>query len=283
MIKELSVDTFNDLFSMGLYIKMKLPKGESLLELVTEKFAIKMYCPYCNDFSIFKFSKCNIDEVDKDKALRLKISNAKAMAGSTGMSEFNDCTKSLLKHLVLECACDTTHNLRYYFVTEDDLIIKVGQYPSIAEIQFPQLNKYNNLLKEYSSEFKRSLGLFSHGIGIGSFIYLRRIFEFVIENVHNQVKTKEGWNEEEYKNLHLEDKIKACEKFYPVFPEALNKYKMQIYGILSKAVHCLEEEECLKLYPAVQYVIERILDNEIEKKQKVFKLKEALDKLPPVK
>ena len=280
-MEELNKDNFNKfVFESGLYSKMTIPQDDRLIMIIDDKYSVRSYCPFCKDISIFRFSR-------RDRAIASPLrTNALNSLGSMNSTIINNNydTKNLFKNLVFECASDDSHTLSFNFSFDENIIIKVGQYPSIADIQFPQLKKYDNLLKSFSQEFKKSLGLFSHGIGIGSFIYLRRIFEFVIEKVHIQVKTEAGWDEESYKTLkHLEDKIKACEVFFPVFPKELDQHKMQIYSVLSKAVHSLSEEECLELYPTVQYLIERILDFEIQKKEQDLKLQEVLTKVSEVK
>ena len=55
---------------------------------------------------------------------------------------------------------------------------KIGQYPSVADLSFPELKDYRKVMsKDDDKELKRAIGLHASGIGIGSFVYLRRIFE----------------------------------------------------------------------------------------------------------
>ena len=50
-----------------------------------------------------------------------------------------------------------------------------------ADIDLPQASRYSAILgRQYYNELKRSIGLHSHGIGIGSFVYLRRIIEKLV-------------------------------------------------------------------------------------------------------
>lgn len=282
-VKTLDANTFDYfVFQSGLYTNMKLPNDDAVIyHKFKSDYSKRLYCPYCNEFSIFKFSKVNIDRA------ATTIQNYSNFLHSTGsVTHSNNYVITNLgttinfSNLVFDCALNQSHHLYFYFLTQGDNIIKVGQYPSVADMQFPQMSKYNNQLKEFAKEFRTSIGLFSHGVGIGSFVYLRRIFEFIIEAVHNSIKNTSNWDEEEYIKLSkLEQKIEACEKYYPIFPEEIKQYKMQIYGVLSKGIHSLDEEECLRLYPALQYLIENIMDFEIEKRGKELKLKEAIKNL----
>ena len=47
-----------------------------------------------------------------------------------------------------------------------------------------------------------------------------------------------------------------------------------IYNILSKGIHEYEEDECYRLYPALEYVITTVLDIELEKRQRKKKMDE---------
>lgn len=46
--------------------------------------------------------------------------------------------------------------------------------------------------------------------------------------------------------------------------------------MLSKGIHEYEEDECMQLYLSVKFIIERMLDLELEKKQNSVKAKAAI-------
>ena len=71
------------------------------------------------------------------------------------------------------------------------------------------------------------------------------------------------------------------ETHHEIFPTELSQHTGQIYGVLSKGVHELDENECLSLFPTLKYLIERILDKQVEETKKVAKLQEALKLLQP--
>src|SRR5260370_11936217 len=85
-------------------------------------------------------------------------------------------------YLTRELRCTRSgHTYMVQFLKTADAITKIGQYPSIADLQFPFLQKYRRSLGEQYQELTKAVGLFANGIGIGSFVYLRRIFERLIE------------------------------------------------------------------------------------------------------
>ena len=156
-------------------------------------------------------------------------------------------------------------------LTQNELF-KIGQYPSIADISQPELKKYRNVLsKEKYLEFSRGIGLITHGIGVGSFVYLRRIFEDLIEEAHIKLMNSENWDETIYSTLRMADKIGLLSS---ELPEFLVENK-SIYSILSKGIHELTENECLEYFPSVKLGIELILDEKLEKRKKEIKIKLA--------
>ena len=68
---------------------------------------------------------------------------------------------------------------------EKHYIMKVGQYPTIADMHKAQIKQYKSVLSEEEmKEFTRAIGLAANGVGIGSFVYLRRIFEKLIAEAY---------------------------------------------------------------------------------------------------
>jgi len=173
----------------------------------------------------------------------------------------------------LTCGREDEHKIEiFYNVFPDDLaIVKIGQFPSLASLMKGDVNKYRKILGKQFSEYSRAIGLVSHGVGIGSFVYLRRIFENLVEEAH-QLATKDGdWNEDIYIQSRMTEKIKLLKNHLPKFLVENSK----IYGILSKGIHELSEQETLEIFPAVKLGIELILDDKLKIQEKIKKEKEG--------
>lgn len=175
------------------------------------------------------------------------------------------------------CSRNRDHRLLFFLKTEFSLdgniyITKIGQFPSTADITNEDTKKYVKVLgRERSREFNKAIGLVSHGVGIGSFVYLRRIFENLIEEAHNEAQGETDWNEEEYLKARMNEKVGLLKSHLPEF---LVQHK-SLYSILSKGIHELSEEECLDMFPIVRSGIELILDEKIEQLEKAKKTAEA--------
>ena len=63
-----------------------------------------------------------------------------------------------------------------------------------------------------------SLGLFSHGVGIGSFIYLRRIIESLVFDKFNEVSSAIGVSKESFLHSEFKDKIETLKDYLGLTP-----------------------------------------------------------------
>ncbi|MFH7010850.1 hypothetical protein ACHRV5_03205 [Flavobacterium sp. FlaQc-52] len=156
---------------------------------------------------------------------------------------------------------DESHDQIFFFRIKNSELIKVGQTPSIADLENRSIYKYRALDESIYQEFNRAIGLASHGIGVGSFVYLRRIVEKHIVAPKLQTLIEEGTNTaEEIYNADFKKKIEIAKTLLPPFLVENKK----IYSILSKGVHELEEQECRDFFPVLKTSIEIILDERIE-------------------
>lgn len=152
---------------------------------------------------------------------------------------------------------------------------KVGQYPSMADLQMFDIEKYKTVLgRESFRDFRTAIGLYASGVGCGSFVYLRRIFEGIVVEAEAIASKMEGWDAEEYRNRDFNKKIEYLEGFdQKLIPDELSNVKTKIYGVLSRGVHASSDQECIELFPVMKYVIEELLDHKIAKKEREDKLK----------
>jgi organic radical activating enzyme len=171
----------------------------------------------------------------------------------------------------LSCTRNGQHRI-FFFRVEEMTVTKVGQSPSIADLKDYKIKKYRKILgEEKYRELSRAVGLHSHGVGIGAFIYLRRIFEMQIIDAHNAAKSEPSWDEDAFVRCRMDEKILMLKQNLPTFLVE----NRAIYGILSKGVHELTEQECLDLFDPVRLGIEMILDQKMEMEEKQKKAEAA--------
>jgi hypothetical protein len=247
------IDIYNYIFEIPLYQKVELKSDDKIDELkyfINNSYKIDAYNPSIKENTTFQ------------------ISTFPRKGDYSQLSSYTDYYTHSIK------CVRTGEEFRAYsfFNGEDATLQKIGQFKSIADFHISQIKQYKSVLsQEKLKEFTRAIGLAANGVGIGSFVYLRRVFETLLEEAHQKAQKSEGWNEENYINSRVSEKIKLLESFLPSFLVD-NK---ELYGIMSKGVHSLEENECLAYYETVKSGIEIILDEKVEELEKIEKIKKA--------
>jgi hypothetical protein len=175
----------------------------------------------------------------------------------------------------------TSKDVLIFIVVKFDAgLMKVGQYPSLADLQLANIDKkYRKQLDhDHLNLFKKAIGLAAHGIGAGSFVYLRRIFEDLIRETFINHSAGLNIDEVEFLKSRMTDKVDTLKDF---LPSQLVDMK-GIYSILSSGVHELSEEDCLKYFVPIKLSIELILDQRIEQQIKAdrdIQVKDEIQKI----
>lgn len=182
--------------------------------------------------------------------------------------------------ITLTCKRKNNDVLRFTVYRDREIVLKIGQYPSLADLQFAEIGKkYDKVLPtEDLKNLKKAIGLVSHGAGAGSFVYLRRIFERLILETYTNNAGATKLNEYDFKKQRMMDKVETLKAF---LPSQLVEMK-GVYSILSKGVHELTEEECLRYFAPIKLSIELILDQKIEgakKSEKDVMVKKQLQQI----
>ena len=181
--------------------------------------------------------------------------------------------------VVYSCTRAEGHKYYAYYFKKGSSLTKVGQWPSAADFQIPQVENYRKILgEEEYKEFARGIGLAAHGVGIGSFVYLRRVFENLIEEAYTKAQAENKEFSNKYLKARMDEKIKMVKDYLPEFLVE----NRSLYAILSTGIHDLTEDECLQYFETVKIGIEQILDEKIiqkEKSEKTVKAREAIQKV----
>lgn len=159
-----------------------------------------------------------------------------------------------------------------HYDTGKQILMKVGQYPSVADFHIYELKRYDKVLsKEKLKEISRAIGLAANSVGIGSFVYLRRIFEHLIWTAFNEHKAAVNMSDNDFAVMRMDDKIQTLKDYLPNF---LVENK-SLYSILSLGIHELKEDDCLAYFDTVRVGIEIILDEKLEEQKRQEKIKAA--------
>ena len=249
---------------------------EELFELFHFNGRLDYYCPFCKKDSTFEGVRPtypNLPHYDSYKTIS-KIAN-----NSQRKNVFEHHLGDGIRTIRFNCTRDRSHFTAFSFHYFKNTLIKVGQFPSISELNQDRIKKYRKVLStEQYKELNRGIGLTAHGVGIGSYVYLRRIFEnLIFEAIQKSIAAKERV-EKDFEGQRINEKIKLLENYVPEF---LYENK-DIYGLLSKGIHELSENECLEFFPVLQVGIELILDEKYEaalREEKKKNISKELDRI----
>lgn len=265
-----------------LYEKFKFYESdfETILHIEFFTGTLDTFCIECDKDSIFK-SNAELPQVGRGSRPETKQTLQETLEHGKGWlsvsSDSNDlyeisfhkyALRDRIVKLEFTCTRDQKHKLIFIIKVYKSELEKIGQSPSIADLQKSNINKYRKILgSEKASEFTRAIGLSAHGVGIGSFVYLRRIFESQIELARSIASKQPDWDKNEYSKSRMDEKILLLKNH---LPESLVKNR-DMYWILSLGIHSLNEQQCLEYFEPIKLGIEIILDEKLQKQEKLKK------------
>jgi hypothetical protein len=232
------------LFGAALYAEYQLPDGAGLRLLVSTPLIIDGHCPYCQQSATFHRRQAVVDFSDLSSILK----NRAAL------------------FLTIECARASEHKLIFILRFVNQRVQKFGQYPSLADIANDESRQYRKILSSAdAADLHKAIGLAAHGVGIGAFVYLRRVFERLIFNRFLEYKDVEGWNDDEFGRLRMADRIEFLKGHLPDF---LIRNK-PVYSVLSLGIHELSEKQCLEFFEFLKLSTFYILDDDRRKREEL--------------
>lgn len=290
------------LLNKGLYDSQEISQGniDELIDLVDGNIKLDCYCKDCKEKRVFRgisIKQFWLDE-ERDDIHERKLSECigsyqKCIAlknmpspcqGKVDVKEWEwinwqieeDARLMVFKFV---CSMDKNHHLDFAVIANQHEMVKIGQYPSVADLSFPELKRYQKVISEKDmKEMRRAIGLHAQGIGVGSYVYLRRVVERLIYQAQNNAVSEGAVEKEEIEKHKVADRIKKLKGYLPDFMIK----NATIYGIVSKGIHQLSEEECLEYFPVLQECIFMILEKWEEdrsRKDSEKKLSAAISKI----
>ena len=278
----------NFLVEKGLYDEIEITSENiyELADLIGGHVKINVYCPKCEETRVFSSEAIKMyrDEGDimefslEEQVVSYQSEIKKpiphfADAPETPWQWNNANIANDVRVMVFRfmCAMDESHRIDFIVLTEGNRMIKIGQYPSVADLSFPELKNYQKVMsKDDVIELRRAIGLYADGIGVGSYVYLRRIFERILDKTSKKAIEDGKIDAEKYKLAHMDEKTKMLSDY---LPESM-KDNMVFYKIVSKGIHALREEECIEYFPILKSYImmiyrqwEKLREDEAEEKR----------------
>jgi hypothetical protein len=184
-----------------------------------------------------------------------------------------NCYKSEIT--INELSIDSTNTHVY--------IQKVGALPQIKILPNKIITKYFS--RETNKWYFKGINALNENYGIGSFAYFRRIIEFELINIINDIKTLPDSHKPGIQNLldkHIENqKVSTIyDNIFEHLPNSLkslgdNPIKL-LYNQTSEGLHSLSEEECLEKATKVLILLNFVIRKINEEKSEIKDLRETI-------
>lgn len=244
----------------GLYTTYEINNSikEVVFDLLFTQRSIDCYCVDCRSNSVFK------PEDNRPKK------STPGVGKQWPISSYEDWNTNIEISILLEtkkfiCSRNENHTLIFHILLKDKKLQKIGQYPSIRDLNIAEIKGFKSILNDqFFKEYSTAIGLYSHGVGIGAFVYLRRIVEnFIIKPAHEKAQKSHDWSEGEFQKKRMKERIEALKDYLPDYLVA----NRVLYSVVSKGIHELSEDECNEYFPLVTSVLNYILTELKEKKE----------------
>ena len=248
-----------DYVNKGLYetIYEGNQRRHCVLEIKNDATSYRAYCVQCGAMSVFKAESQNVFPVTGPI-----VGHYESPKDDTSLYGDIDFGKRL------RCTmCNMFMSV--YFKVIDNKVVKVGSYPSTADLDrgrlFSECNIPNSRIPK---ELATAVGLKAHGAYMGAYAYLRRVYETLIEKARKKAE-QDGSLPEDFDEMRVKEKIKALSNYLPEYMVE----NRNAYGILSKGIHELSEDDCKAGYDILYNLIVLILEDEEERRKRDLRKK----------
>lgn len=181
-------------------------------------------------------------------------------------------------YLEYHCKCTNKDEHRYLMMISIELkngnfiVRKIGQNPSMITVKEFDFDKYKKILDRLNAydDYKKADLSNAEQFYVGSYAYLRRIFEKMIYYYLGDDKIEDD---------HMDKKIEAVKE---EFDPRVRKLLKNLYGILSVSIHELDEEQSKEYYEYLKAIIDMQLEymnTEEEKSKQSKELESVISKI----
>lgn len=264
MNSELKEKIIDLLQNKGIYSSCDISFDDyksSFYHQVKELRSMDLFCPHCNEEKTFVYD--SYECID--------------LFGAYMVNNSNNTYSSYRYSMAVSFKCPTCDEIIAFFLYfNKDRLIKIGQYPSLMDINRNEINKYKKLKlidEEYVDELKKAEVCASESYYVAAFLYMRRVFENLVSNIFKQNQEDIKISNEDFNKKHLSEKIELLKPYLAIDEAVYNP----LYQLLSEGVHGLSEDECSSYYEELKYILLDILEEQESQKRKKESRKKFLD------
>ena len=274
---------------IGESIEITENNAETIFNFIIDRSAYDHYCNNCNRIKTFIQSQKQSVIVDgtfndnhainmynpnlNDKVITYEKSNYSSLSNNSSTITIYDINSRFFIFKKLECpTCD--EKLTMIFLYEKNCIAKVYQSfisDIIKDEDIQQFKKMKLLNEDDLKELNNANKCKKLGMNIDSFVYMRRIFENMLQRIYeahqSEVTIKDS--SKKFIDLFVKDKVKLLKPYLPILmnEEVSSDKYIKLYKLLSEGIHKLNEDICESLYNIIKELLLMILEKEMQEKK----------------
>lgn len=274
---------------IGESIEITENNAETIFNFIIDRSAYDHYCNNCNRIKTFIQSQKQSVIVDgtfndnhainmynpnlNDKVITYEKSNYSSFSNNSSTITIYDINSRFFIFKKLECpTCD--EKLTMIFLYEKNCIAKVYQSfisDIIKDEDIQQFKKMKLLNEDDLKELNNANKCKKLGMNIASFVYMRRIFENMLQRIYeahqSEVTIKDS--SKKFIDLFVKDKVKLLKPYLPILmnEEVSSDKYIKLYKLLSEGIHKLNEDICESLYNIIKELLLMILEKEMQEKK----------------
>lgn len=274
---------------IGESIEITENNPKTIFNFIIDRSAYDHYCNNCNRIKTFIQSQKQSVIVDgtfndnhainmynpklNDKVITYEKSDYSSLSNNSSSITIYDINSRFFIFKKLECpTCD--EKLTMIFLYEKNCIAKVYQSfisDIIKDEDIQQFKKMKLLNEDDLKELNNANKCKKLGMNIASFVYMRRIFENMLQRIYeahqSEVTIKD--DSKKFTDLFVKDKVKLLKPYLPILmnEEVSSDKYIKLYKLLSEGIHKLNEDICESLYNIIKELLLMILEKEMQEKK----------------
>lgn len=284
-------DIFFKVYNLDIDESIEITENnaETIFNFIIDRSAYDHYCNNCNRIKTFIQSQKQSVIVDgtfndnhainmynpnlNDKVITYEKSNYSSLSNNSSTITIYDINSRFFIFKKLECpTCD--EKLTMIFLYEKNCIAKVYQSfisDIIKDEDIQQFKKMKLLNEDDLKELNNANKCKKLGMNIASFVYMRRIFENMLQRIYeahqSEVTIKDS--SKKFIDLFVKDKVKLLKPYLPILmnEEVSSDKYIKLYKLLSEGIHKLNEDICESLYNIIKELLLMILEKEMQEKK----------------
>jgi hypothetical protein len=228
---------------------------------------LDFYCPDCAQEATFE----GILSTETQNSISSEIMAIKGFGFASGFWTQHVFSKQL------NCT-RAGHSVSYYFQLQNGKLLKVGQFPAIADIHYGEVRHYLPILGEARSrDIQQAIALASSNLGIAAYSYIKKLFASLLGDAQQRALAANQAPASDYASASYQQRVRALAAYLPEFIVQHPEF----YSLLDEPLESLNDSQCLAAFDALKTAVLFMVDHKMAQHQYQQRLQEAAQLTQP--